>query len=56
MNTESTKTAGDIRRTTTGLTQPWRRFIRLRACGRNRLAGAWQQPVVQCCREMGRAG
>ena len=39
-----------------GLTQPWRRFLRLRANGRNRLACAWQQPAVQCCREMGRVG
>ena len=38
------------------LMEPWRRFVRLRANGRSRIACAWQQPALRCCREMGRVG
>lgn len=43
-------------RITTRLTQPWRRFIRLRAGGRNRIALAWRQADQSCCRQVRSTG
>ena len=41
--------------TAVGLARPWLRFVRLRASGRSRLAGAWQSYPPGCPHTAGAA-